>query len=168
VACYSVHWTSIAFFRFLFASWGGANSVQPHDRAINRLAFVVVKFGEIIMPNEDAFRQSSYSVHIIRYLGLSITWLIGRSKVGSSLSTDLRRRTLLMNFNEWLALSHGSSCDVHRQRDTGHCQYIALDNGWQRLSCWRCSMEQPSTAGDVITVVDNLSATFENWTDGSD
>jgi len=44
-------------------------------------------------------------------------------------------------------------------------QYF-LQDAWQpSLSCClRSSVEQPSTAGDVITVADNHSATFEDWT----
>jgi len=77
----------------------------------------------------------------------------------SVVSTDSRHRTSLMNFNMRLTLSHGI--------DYGSCiaQYYALNNYWLRLSCCCCScMEQPSTAGDVITIANNLLAVLKKRT----
>jgi len=47
----------------------------------------------------------------------------------------------------------------------GCFHYYPSANWWPCLSRCRCvSVEQPSTAGDVIIVADNISAALKNWT----
>jgi len=77
------------------------------------------------------------------------------------LDSDMSMRTHVT----WIVSSWCAAATICIDCNFGCSQSFALNNWQPHFSCCcHSSMKQPSTAGEVITVADNLSVTFEDWT----